>query len=234
MNEKLATLIELQNIDIKKDEIINKISNIHNEIKLFEESMKKKQEEIESAKGEISKDTIFKKDKDLEIASVEEKIRKHNMELNGVKTNDAYRALLNEIENGKQIKLRIEDELLIVMEKDEKLLKSIKDLQNQYIEIEKEFANKKNVFEIELKKHEEDIAKLEEERKLKIDVLPKNISEKYENVRNNKHGIAVVPIDNNTCGGCHRNLPIHVIDEVQKGKELVICNNCLRILYKKL
>ncbi|OGS44487.1 MAG: hypothetical protein A2539_02020 [Elusimicrobia bacterium RIFOXYD2_FULL_34_15] len=233
MNEKLNVLIELQNIDIKKDEISNRITQINGEINLFQETLRKKQEEIEGAKNDIANDSVVKKEKDLEIASIDEKIRKHNMELNGIKTNDAYRALVNEIENGKKAKLIMEDELLIIMERDDKLSRNIKNLQNEYVKLENEFNDKKALFQNDLKKCDEEIAKFDEERKLKLEVLPRNIADKYENVRRNKHGVAVVLIDNNTCGGCHRNLPIHVIDEVQKGKELVVCNNCLRILYKK-
>lgn len=155
------------------------------------------------------------------------------MELNAVKANDAYKALVTEIENSKNSKLKIEDELLDLMESEEKLSKNVKKLLSELTSAEKEFSEKKTLLEKDLNKQKENIAKFTEERNPKLNSLSNNIADKYENVRKNKKGLAVVVIENDSCGGCHRNLPVHVIDEVMKGKNIVVCNNCLRILYQK-
>ena len=120
MNEQLIKLIELQDIDSKIDDANNNIEKISGEINLLQETLVKKKEQIESAKKDITSSDILKKEKEVEIALIDEKIKKHNMELNAVKTNDAYKALLTEIETGKNEKLKIEDELLVLMETDEK------------------------------------------------------------------------------------------------------------------
>ncbi|MFA5780183.1 MAG: C4-type zinc ribbon domain-containing protein [Elusimicrobiota bacterium] len=233
MNEQLIKLIELQDIDSKIDEANNNIEKINGEMNFLRETLVKEKEQIESAKKDITSSNILKKEKEIEIASIDEKIKKHNMELNAVKTNDAYKALLTEIENGKEEKLRIEDELLALMEADEKTSKDIKNLQKEYENKESEFAAKKVLFESDLKKASAVVSQLLEERKTKLAVLPKNIADKYENIRKNKKGAAVVIVEDNTCGGCHRNLPIHIIDELKKGKDLISCHNCMRILYQK-
>jgi predicted nucleic acid-binding Zn-ribbon protein len=233
MNEQLRKLIELQDIDSKIDEANNNIEKINGEMNFLRETLVKEKEQIESAKKDITSSNISKKEKEIEVASIEEKIKKHNMELNAVKTNAAYKALLTEIESGKNEKLRIEDELLALMETDEKNSKDIKNLQKEYEKLEKEFAEKKVLFESDLRKASELISQLSEERKTKLAELPRNIADKYENIRKNKNGAAVVMVEDNACGGCHRNLPVHVIDELKKGKDLITCNNCMRILYQK-
>src|SRR3989339_744983 len=139
MNEQLIKLIELQDIDSKIDEANNNIEKINNEINFLRETLVKEKEQIESAKKDITSSNILKKEKEVEIASIEGNIKKHNMELNAVKTNDAYKALLTEIETGKNEKLKIEDDLLALMEADEKILKDIKNLQKEYERLEKEF-----------------------------------------------------------------------------------------------
>jgi predicted nucleic acid-binding Zn-ribbon protein len=145
MNEQLIKLIELQDIDSKIDEAKNNIERINGEMNFLRETLTKEKEQIESAKKDITSSNISKKEKEIEIASIEEKIKKHNMELNAVKTNAAYKALLTEIESGKKEKLKIEDELLVLMEADEKTSKDIKNLQKEYEKLEKEFAEKKSV-----------------------------------------------------------------------------------------
>jgi len=233
MNEQLIKLIELQEIDSKIDEANDNIEKINSEMNFLQETLVKEKEQIESSRKDITGSNILKKEKEIEIASIDEKIKKHNMELNAVKTNAAYKALLNEIESGKNEKLRIEDELLALMESDEINSKDIKDMQKEYENLKKEFVEKKVLFESVLKKSGELVSQLFSERKTKLSELPKNIADKYENIRKNKNGAAVVMVEDNTCGGCHRNLPVHVIDELKKGKDLITCNNCMRILYQK-
>lgn len=233
MNEKLSVLIGLQEIDSKIDAANKCIENINAEITMMQETVRGRKEHAENLKKEITENSISRKEKELEVSAIEERIKKHNMELNAVKTNDAYKALVVEIENDKNLKLKIEDELLEIMEKDEQRLRDIKNTQAELVRTEKEFLEKKTLLENDLKKYAEDIAKFNDGRKAKLDTLPKTVADKYENVRKNKKGIAVVHIEKTICGGCHRNLPIHIVDEVQKDKEIVTCNYCLRILYQK-
>ncbi len=54
----------------------------------------------------------LKKEKEMELAAREEKIKNNNLELNSVKSNDAYKALLTEIDNAKIEKTAFEDEIL--------------------------------------------------------------------------------------------------------------------------
>lgn len=233
MNEQLSKLVELQNIDSKIDDANDNIAKINGEMNLLQETLKTEKERIETAKKNIASGSVLKKDKEIEIASIDAKIKKHNTELNLVKTNDAYKALLTEIENGKEEKIKIEDELLALMESDERNSAEIKNLQKEYEKTEKELAEKKVIFENDLKKENNSIGQLMLDKQIKLAELSKNIADKYENVRKNKKGIAVVPVENGICGGCHRNLPIHIIDELKKDKELVSCHNCMRILYQK-
>src|ERR1019366_6536341 len=59
---------------------------------------------------------LAKKQKDLDLDAQEASIRKHSTELNAVKTNEAYRALMGEIEKAKLGKSALEDQILQIME----------------------------------------------------------------------------------------------------------------------
>ncbi|MFH1541195.1 MAG: C4-type zinc ribbon domain-containing protein [Elusimicrobiota bacterium] len=233
MNEDLSKLIELQDVDLKIDEANNDIKKIDNEIIFLLDTLEKEKEQIETVKKNLTSSSILKKEKEIRIISIEEEIKKHNTELNAVKTNNAYKALLSEVEDGKKEKLKLEDELLLLMETDEKNSDDVKNLQKEYENKKLKFNERKIQFENNLKSLNELIVQLSDIRKTKLVELSKNIADKYENIRKNKNGSAVVVIKNNSCGGCHRSLPIHIIDEVKKDKDLVFCSNCMRILYRK-
>ena len=230
--ENIEKLVWLQKIDL---EILEK----EKEIKLFPEKEKKMNKEIEKMekkikeiKNELKKLQLDRKEKELEIKSYEEEKSNLNKKLDNVKTNKEYEALLIEIANIKKKISEIEDEVLILMEKEE------------------EFIKKEKMMEEELKKTKEDILKKIEIERGKIEELKKEIETKktereklvkeidykiynlYEKIKKSKRdGIAIVKIENGICGGCFMALPTYIIEKVKRKREVIQCENCSRILY---
>jgi predicted nucleic acid-binding Zn-ribbon protein len=55
----------------------------------------------------------------------------------------------------------------------------------------------------------------------------------YEQVRRSRRGLALVGLQSGQrCGGCHVQLPIHVVQKVRKGVGVTRCPSCGRILYE--
>jgi predicted nucleic acid-binding Zn-ribbon protein len=69
---------------------------------------------------------LNRKNSELEIEAKDQAVRKHSGELNSVKSNDAYKALVLEIEAAKKEKILLEDQVLVLMEKIEVLQKESK------------------------------------------------------------------------------------------------------------
>jgi predicted nucleic acid-binding Zn-ribbon protein len=53
----------------------------------------------------------------------------------------------------------------------------------------------------------------------------------YERLLKTKDGIAVAPMHEGRCGGCHMKLIAATVIKVQSGKEIAQCEDCGRILY---
>lgn len=54
----------------------------------------------------------------------------------------------------------------------------------------------------------------------------------YEQVRRSRRGLALVGLQGGQrCGGCHVQLPIHVVQKVRKGNGMTRCPSCGRLLY---
>ena len=54
----------------------------------------------------------------------------------------------------------------------------------------------------------------------------------YERVLAGREGLALVPLVNKSCGGCHMVQPPQVISEARLNAKLVTCDSCNRILYQ--
>mgnify|MGYP000271165141 CR=1 FL=1 len=53
----------------------------------------------------------------------------------------------------------------------------------------------------------------------------------YDRVRGAREGVAVVPVVNHACGGCHSRIPSQLEAEIRSGDTMKQCNSCRRILY---
>ena len=54
---------------------------------------------------------------------------------------------------------------------------------------------------------------------------------KYERIRKAKQGVAVVPINKSSCGGCFNQVPPQIIIELRKKDMIRTCEYCGRILF---
>jgi predicted nucleic acid-binding Zn-ribbon protein len=53
----------------------------------------------------------------------------------------------------------------------------------------------------------------------------------YDRIRNNyRNGLAVVPVERDSCGGCFNAIPPQKQSEVKQRKKIIVCENCGRIL----
>ena len=53
----------------------------------------------------------------------------------------------------------------------------------------------------------------------------------YDRVRQARNGVAVVPVTNHSCGGCHAHLTSQSIVEIRRSEGVTQCNSCQRMLF---
>ena len=113
------------------------------------------------------------------------------------------------------------------------------DAENAKIAKEKEFLKGEEVklneekrrVEEETKRISSEVEALNAQRGALAGKIDKLALAKYDRIIKSKDGLAVVPVAGGSCQGCFRLLPSQVIHEIRMKKDLVICENCARILY---
>lgn len=78
---------------------------------------------------------------------------------------------------------------------------------------------------------EQEKAELIEERKRLAAEAPEALMPLYERLMKTKAGMALAPLDEGKCGGCHMKLIASTVVGVQTGREVTRCEDCGRILY---
>lgn len=231
MMEQLSSLIELQRHD-------NAVAELQAKVDAFDPLIRKQNQEIENlrvslkaAKESLTAHQLRKKELESQADEKQKLVQKHNAELNSLKSNDAYKAMLGEIQNAKQAVTQIEDQILAAME-------AIEAADRSYKEAEKKSKSDETALKAQLQKLEAEktaaaaaVAKRKEERDAFAKTIPSASVTQYETVRDKRGGVAIVEMINNSCGGCHLALTQNKINEVKKGKTTVICESCSRIIY---
>ena len=90
-----------------------------------------------------------------------------------------------------------------------------------------------NSLKTELEKINKELSEKDASRNEFAKSVPEALLSKYTYIREGRQGLAVVPIDGENCGGCSITLRPQIINDVIKAQELIICDSCSRILYKK-
>ncbi len=74
-------------------------------------------------------------------------------------------------------------------------------------------------------------AELLEERKSLVAQVPESIIPLYERLMKTKAGLALAPMSEGKCQGCHMKVIPSTVVAVQTGREIARCEDCGRILY---
>jgi predicted nucleic acid-binding Zn-ribbon protein len=212
---------------------MGKISKAPSLVEEKKKSLEYKKAATETKKKNFVKLNSLRKEKEVILNSKEKVISIYSVELNSVKSNDVYRAMLLKIEKAKSDKSVIENEILELMDKIEKEFVIVKSAEDELKEFEKTIKNEINEFENFIKKLEKEVTAVEKERekyKLKIS---KAILMQYESLRDGRDRRGICLINNESCDGCGIMLRPQLINQAYKCHELVFCDNCSRILLQK-
>jgi len=233
LKQDLELLYELQDYDLKIARLKELIDNSPGLIEGKQKEFADNKAAAEAAKKKFLELNVLKKEKEAVLDSKEKAIGKYSMELNTVKSNDAYKALLLEIEKAKADKSVVEDQILELMDKVDVEAAAVKAAENEFKAFEQKNKSEVAALEASVKNYAEEIKKIEAEREqYKTKVNPK-ILEQYERVREGRNGQGICLIEGESCGGCSMVLRPQLINQAQKCHELVFCDNCSRILLKK-
>lgn len=231
MKKDIETLLKIQEMDVmicslkKESKLLpNQLNAIKQKIQDIEAKMKEKQEEIKKLQ-------VLRKEQEVDLEAKQENIKKLEVQLYQVKTNVEYKAMQKQINDLKFECGMLEDQILQKMDEIDCAQGELKKIEDSLVSVKKQLEDKEKEISNKLKVIADDIQKTQAHR----DLLAKDVSsgffKKYETIFRNKQGVALVPIENKTCGGCHMTLPPSVINEVKKGTEIIVCDNCARMLY---
>ncbi len=231
MHPDIRNVIELQQVDLKIEELTKQIDSLPGQIQTLHSRLDEYIHAQEDRKKRLAANQLARKELDGDIKVIQEKIAKHKDQLYQVKTNDQFRAMTKEIE-GEEAKVRsIEDEILEKMLEAEEIQKQVQEaatrLESQRTLVAAEIAR----LESEQKADDQERRGLQA-RRSEIQVsLSESTRSLYDRIRPARRGIAVAEVREGLCTACNVLLRPQIYNEVRTNEILLTCENCGRIIY---
>ncbi|MBL7068468.1 MAG: hypothetical protein ISS34_01240 [Candidatus Omnitrophica bacterium] len=229
--EQIKSLVELQKLDSQIYKHNMRKGRIPLLIKELEDGFQKKGEALKEEDSNLKSLLVRQKEKENDLASKEETIKKCEGQLYQIKTNKEYTAMQQEIKGYGADKSVLEDDILALLDETEAKKRIIEQHKAALKDEEKKLGEEKEKVNAELKEIEEKLNSLNAQRSEMTSKIDRGMLSKYERVLKGKDGLAMVPVVEDSCGGCNLNLPPQVINEIKMEKDLVFCESCARILY---
>jgi uncharacterized protein len=231
VEEKLVSLIKVQKIESKIDEINKLRGELPIEVKDLEDDLEGLNTRKNAILSEIKgiEDFIEQK-KDLQKESAEN-LKKYEKQQGSVKNSREFEAINKEIEL-QELEIRACDKHIKDANED------ILALNNKLEEAQEKVHAKEDVLSLKKEELNKIIGETEKEEKDLVEKADKakesaepRLLLAYERIRSNyKNGMAVVSVDRNSCGGCFNVIPPQRQADIKARKKVTVCEHCGRIL----
>ncbi|MBI3315774.1 MAG: hypothetical protein HYZ87_02205 [Candidatus Omnitrophica bacterium] len=231
MNEQIKILLELQKIDAEIYRDKKELAKVPELQKKLEADFEKKKSRLRSAEEQSKALQLKQKQKEGDLQTKEEKIKKLQGQLYQLKSNKEYTAMDLEIKGLKADDSLLEEEILRLLDEADQAKTAFTKEKDLLAAEEKKMKNDLAALDQEAEGIRARLAEAEEKRKAFTPNLDPKLITQYERVLKTRDGLAVVPVKNNSCGGCHLGLPPQVVHEVRLQEKLMTCEDCARILY---
>src|SRR5881227_2827719 len=231
VEEKLSSLVQLQKVESKLDEIHILKGELQMEVADLEDEIQGLNARQLRIEEEINGITEFIEQKKNAIKDALELIKKYEKQSENVKNNREFEAINKEVEMQQlEVKLcekHIKDANEEIAEKAVALDKAKKALGAK----EGVLTTKKGELEkiiAATEKEEKHFNKMAAEAREHVD---DRLLTSYDKIRKSyRNGLAVVPVERDACGGCFYAIPPQKQSEIKQHKKVMVCENCGRIL----
>ena len=229
MQQDLANLLKLQELDLKTidirrelDDIPAQIEDVRQNVETIRIILQKEQKRLEEAEG-------WKTDKENEISLQNDLLTKSKSKLQAARNEKENKAAQREIDTIKKNISDQEKELMELMEAIEQYRIAIDEHKKEFAELEEHLHATESDGKARMDEIQATLSQTDGGRKELTSQITQRTLRAYERVQK-KLGTAIVSITEPTCAGCNFGVLPQKFIELQRGESIITCQNCLRIL----
>lgn len=215
---------EIHHAQVRLEEIPSERAQLQSELELE----KTRLNELEKSLKDIQ---MKLKEKELELGQKEMQIKKLDGQLSQVKTNKEYGALQQEIASLKADNSLLEEGIIHILDEVDAAKEEARKEKEKLAVVTKSFQDRDSEIAGQEKTLQGSLAELKKQREESVGQLPPELGELYNRIAVKKQGLALAAVNGEVCAACQMKLRPQLINEIRLGEQIVVCENCSRILY---
>jgi len=231
VEEKLSSLVSLQKIESKIDEIQILKGELPMEVSDLEDEITGLHARHTRIEEEINGIQEFINQKKEAIKEAEGLAKKYEKQSENVKNSREFEAINKEMEM-QQLEMKLAEKH--IKDANEEISEKVQILEKA----KKNLTAKESVLNTKKGELEKIIASTEKEEKNfhslsagSREKVESRLLHSYDRIRTNyRNGLSVVPVERDACGGCFNAIPPQRQSEIKQRKKIIVCENCGRIL----
>jgi predicted nucleic acid-binding Zn-ribbon protein len=184
---------------------------------------------LEGAREEVARAAEVQRKSEVAAQDQEALLKKLQGQQFQVKTNDAYTALLHEMERAQAAISECETRILEAMESIAGASARQRELEAELRGVRAHVESEQRSCDEREKDLSEQIGKLREQRDAAAGRLEARTLSRYEKILSRRRP-AVTLVVAQTCQGCRVGIPPQLVIEIRRGEDAIACPNCTRIL----
>ena len=226
-------LIQLQQLDADIRQTTLFLDSISPQIENIDKKIEASSQVAVAAKDKMTASQKRRRELEADVKDIKSQVAKYKRQLNEVKTNKEYTALLKEIEESQKKVDRLEEEFIAEMLVEDDIQKEIREANQKFAAAKEKYSLEKDALFQKKREMEEKSQRLNRIREELLPQIPPDQVNLYLKIFRNKGGIALSPVKDDFCALCHMRVRPQVLNELRDTRKLILCENCGRILYWK-
>jgi hypothetical protein len=230
MDHQFVLLMELQRLDEQLRVLHVEHRHLPQQLQPYETACVVAEQALMHLQEDMTLSERKRRGLERELDSLQAHLHKTQSKLHEVKTNKEYSAVLAEINIGKQRIAALEDQVLELMELTERHGQNYVRQERQLQEVQHALVDQGQRVQHDQVILAERIAVEETKRQQIVDDLDTQLYALYQKIAAQRHGQAVVYVQDGTCGGCYLKVQPQLISEIRRRDKILACPHCQRIL----
>lgn len=231
MSSPIRPLLVLQDRDRRLLALGKELARLPAEEQRAKAKLSGDQAAVTKAHDELRLNELDFKKLELDSATRRTTVQRLKHQQFETRKNDEYQALAHEVTRYEKELDELETRELELMERADGLRSALKNAELALAKTKAQVQEDLDALTERRSHLETEISTLNADRATLAAEIPEGPLALYERLLKSKGGMAVAPMTDGRCGGCHMKLVPATVIKVQSGKELAQCEDCARILY---
>jgi hypothetical protein len=230
LKEQLRLLVELQSHDARIQEIEHSMRSLPAKLQPAKDDLARLEALLQGEKDALASTEAFRRDQERVLKQEDDAIKKAKSKLQSSSSTKEFAAANRELEAKRKSLSEREEEVLKIIDALESSRTTIADHEQDVVALREHILAEEQAIQGTIAKLAQEVEAQAAERESLVRAADGDLLKRYEHVRRRK-GIALVPIEDGSCKGCHMRVPPQLANVLARQESVELCPHCQRLLF---